>query len=73
MWDMVTCLACGIDFPRDIEMCPSRYLSDHSEEHMEKVAFALPKKKPKNGWTRNQLLRAIKRSQPASKHRTNGA
>lgn len=57
------CLACAKTFPLDLPMCPDRYLSNHSQEHLERVARALPKKtKVKGEYTLAQLLRAIKKA-----------
>lgn len=35
------CIACGNVFPADMDMCPRRYLSNHTDEHIKKMVYAL--------------------------------
>lgn len=38
MKESARCLACGCVYPAELEMCPNRYLSPHTEEFVAKVA-----------------------------------
>lgn len=35
------CLSCGNVFPANLEMCPRRYMSDHTDSHVREVITEL--------------------------------